>query len=334
MTNDKWKMDSPDPTPHLERFGSYEQACRDFRWRIPRRLNIANEICRRHADAVTRVALSDVKEGGINTYTFGGLGFLSDKFATGLTSSGIRQGDSVAVVLPPSAALAVAHLGALKAGAVVVPISITAGDELLQHALSHSSAKALVVDERIYGAFESFSIPDVASRFVVRDLRPSDANLEAKDFWSEVERASSGFDAVDTDSNSAAFTFYIESQDHIDGIVHSHRSVIGQLAAFEKFNNVAAESEAVFWTADNWTAPATVLGISTRHGGTAVRWLPAPPRTEHTWYITWSNVKSLMSSFKHHCRRLSSSLNHARAKALTRKSELLWPKQRARRTFW
>ncbi len=250
-----------DPTPHLERFDSYEQACREFRWLIPQRFNIANSICRRHADAVTRIALSDVKEGGINAYTFGGLDFLSDKFANALSEAGVSQGDSVAVLLPPSAALAIAHLGALKTGAVVIPLSMIADAALLEHALADSSAKALVIDESNYGMFEALArnLPNLESRFVVRDLRPAVTSSEIRDFWSEVDRASSDLVAMETDANSAAFIFYVESQGEITGVVHSHRSVIGQLTAFEMFNNVEADS--VLWTAGDWSSPSVVLGV-------------------------------------------------------------------------
>src|SRR5438477_7485628 len=196
MENGKWKMVFSDPTPHLERFDSYEQACREFHWLIPQRINIATAICRRHPDAVTRIALSDVKEGGINTYTFGGLDYLSDKFATALSESGISQGDPVAVVLPPSAALAIAHLGALKTGAMVVPLSMASDAALLEFALADSDARALVVDESIYGKVETVgrNLPKSKSRFVVRDLRPTVARPDFKDFWSEVDRSSSDFD--------------------------------------------------------------------------------------------------------------------------------------------
>ena len=252
-----------DPTPRLERFESYERARREFRWLIPQHLNIASATCRRHADAVTRIALSEVKEGGINTYTFGGLDFLSDKFAMALSESCIGPRDSVAVVLPPSAALAIAHLGALKTGAVVVPLSMTSAAELLEHALADSAARALVVEESIYGVVEAVarSLPNLASRFVVRDLRPAVRSAEVKDFWSEVDRASSDFDAVETDANSPAFIFYVESQGEINGLVHSHRSVIGQLAAFEMFNDVEDKSESVFWTAGDWSSPGVAMGV-------------------------------------------------------------------------
>jgi acetyl-CoA synthetase len=251
-----------DPTPHLERFASYEQACRELRCVIPEQLNIATAICRRHPDAVTRIALSDVKAGGENTYTFGGLDFLSDKFATALRESGINEGDSVAVMLPQSAALAVAHLGALKIGAVVVPLSERSSTAFLDHALADSGAKTIVIDESIYDALESRARDAVypATRFVVRDLRPPATIAGSKDFWSEVDRASSDFDTAKTDSNSAAFIFYIESHGEISGVVHSHRSVTAQLAAFEMFNGVHGESEAVFWTPGDWSSAAVVLG--------------------------------------------------------------------------
>lgn len=254
---------SLDPTPHLERFDSYEQACREFRWLIPQRLNIASTICRRHTDAVTRIALSDVKEGGINTYTFGGLDYLSDKFATALAESGISRGDSVAVVLPPSAALAIAYLGTLKAGAVVVPLSMVSDAALLEHAFADSSARALVIDESIYGVVEKVgrNLPHLKSRFVVRDLRPTVAPPDFKDFWSEVDRSSSDFDSVEHDATSAAFVFYVESQGEITGVVHSHRSIIGQLTAFEMFNNVEREADSVFWTAGEWCSPGAVLAL-------------------------------------------------------------------------
>ncbi|MEK6320528.1 MAG: AMP-binding protein [Acidobacteriota bacterium] len=251
-----------DPTPHLERFESYEQACREFRWVIPEHFNIASAICRKHADAVTRIALNEVKEAGTNTYTFAGLDFLSDKFAMALSESGINQGDSVAVILPQSASLAVAHLGALKTGAVVVPLPMVSDAALLEHALADSSAKAVVVDESIYARVEtSRNLPNLESHFVVRDLRPEAPDARYRDFWSEVDRASSDFDVVEADANSSAFIFYVESQGKPAGVVHSHRSVIGNLTAFQMFSNLECEGDSVFWAADDWSSPGPVLGM-------------------------------------------------------------------------
>ncbi len=249
-----------DSFPHLDRFQSYEQALKEFVCVIPERIDTATAICREHADAVTRVALTDVKHGAANTYTFGGLDFLSDKFATVLSESGITHGDSVAVILPQSAALAVAHLGALKCGAVVVPLSTASDPGWLEHALRDCEARALVIAESRVETLAP-KLPNSKSCFVVRDLRPADTSSDYRDFWTEVDRASSDFDAVETDANSRAFIFYVESQGRPAGVVHSHRSVIGQLTAFEMLNNLNAQADSVFWTADDWSSPQAVLGV-------------------------------------------------------------------------
>jgi acetyl-CoA synthetase len=252
-----------DPTPHLERFESYEQARREFRWKIPQRFNIAAAICRRHADAPTRIALNEVKAAGINTYTFGGLDFLSDKFAIALTESGIEPGDSVAVRLPQSAALGVALFGALKTGALVVPLSMAVDSALLEHALADSVAKALVADESIYNAATAvaLNLPTLKTQFVVRDLRPGAPGHDHTDFWSEIDRASSDFGGAETDADSAAFIFYVESRGRLTGVVHSHRSLIGRLTAFEMINNLEVDHNSVFWTSDDWSSANSTLGM-------------------------------------------------------------------------
>src|SRR4030095_7558335 len=249
-----------DPTPHLERFETYEQAFREFKWIIPERFNIAGAICRRHADALTRIALKEVREAGINTYTFGALDFLSDKFAMALAVSGIKQGDSVAVILPQSAALAVAHLGVLKIGAVLVPLPMGIDPALLEHAIANSGARAVVIDESINAGVEDYPVlSNLESSLIVRDLRPAGANSKDKDFWTEVDRASSDFEPVETDSNSRAFIFYVVYEGNPQAVVHSHRSLIGQLPSFETF--MEPEADAVFWTSDAWSSANSLLGV-------------------------------------------------------------------------
>jgi acetyl-CoA synthetase len=251
-----------DPTPHLERFESYENACREFRWRIPERFNIASAICRRHDDAVTRIAVNDVRPGGINTYTFGGLDFLSDKFARALSQSGVSQGDSVAVGVRPSVALVIAQLGVLKLGAVVVPFSLSWNEKRLEHTFDDSRTLAVVFDESDSDLVNAIAghAPNLKLHFVVRDLRPQNTSSEFKDFWSEIDRSSSDFLSVEADALTPAFIFYVESQEEIVGIVHTHRSVIGQLASFEVFNDVGPEIEKVFWVGDDWCSPGALLG--------------------------------------------------------------------------
>src|SRR5262245_9639783 len=178
-----------DPTPHLERFTSYDQAIREFKWQIPQRINIAAAICRRHRDSITRIALRDVRIGGVNTYTFGSLDYLSDKFATALSVSNLNRGDHVVVALQPSAALAVALLGILKACGVVLPLFPTSTTAFVEYVLRESGENVLILDESQIAVYPitKTAVHGTGNVFVVRDLRPT-PGTPYKDFWGEVDR--------------------------------------------------------------------------------------------------------------------------------------------------
>jgi acetyl-CoA synthetase len=255
-------MDSPDsfdPTPRLDRFESYEQAFLEFELRIPQHLNIATSICRRHADAVTRIALLDLKSEGANTYTFGGLDYLSDKFAVALRERGISPGDRVAIALPQGAASAVTQLSVLKSGAVavMVPASLSGNPgEWLESAAS----KALVTDVETRERLDPGLSIQSASLYLVGHRLPR-GNYE--DFWRLTTASSSDFEPVDTPAESPAFVFFEEPArgERLIPVVYSHGSAIAQLAAFEMANEFEFAGEPVFWSPAAWWSSATVLGM-------------------------------------------------------------------------
>ena len=274
-------MSPDDPTPHLERFETYEEACREFRFNIPERFNIAQAICGRHRDAVTRVGLTEVREAAANTYTFGALDYFSDKFAMVLTQAGIREGDAIAVALEQSAAFAVAHLGALKLGAVVVPVAIDTSPEQAALILDRCHARAAVVEESVRRD-ATMRFDSVETVFVASDnIHSHVAEKGDHSFWREIYEASSAFDPPTTTSNSPAFAFHIPT---IDGglreVTRSHAALIGDLPAFEMCNDFDLGDEDVYWTGEDWASPAALFGVI----------LPA-------WYFGCSIVASTRSSF-------------------------------------
>ena len=206
---------------------------------VPERLNLADAICKRHKDAVTRVALIDVKPAASNTYTYGGLDFVSDKFATALAKCGITEGDAVAVILPQSAALVIAHLGALKSGAVVVPLSVGLDRTAIEFVLRDSQAKAVVADFSIRS--EIGELIGNTPLFIAGDNQEAnEIKASAKSFWREINASSSDFTAVETLSTSPAFIFYTAES---NSVVHNHASL------FEKFDNFDIKDESVLWPA-------------------------------------------------------------------------------------
>ena len=86
------------------------------------RLNIAHECVDRHA-AAGKVALRVAHaEGDDETITFAELAAWSSRFANWMVARGVVPGERIAIMLEPSLAFYAALFGAIKAGAVAVPL--------------------------------------------------------------------------------------------------------------------------------------------------------------------------------------------------------------------
>lgn len=90
------------------------------------------------------VALVDVTTA--NSYTWAEVDSFVDREAHRLVDSGVEPGDRVVVRLPTGAAFCVAVFGALRAGAVVVPVGPGQPARELQRVLADSGARLLVGD--------------------------------------------------------------------------------------------------------------------------------------------------------------------------------------------
>jgi acetyl-CoA synthetase len=98
--------------------------------------NIAAD-CLRHTGVAIRVF-----EGA--DVTFAELDALSGRFAAWLLERGVGPGDRVAVRLSQSLEMAVAVLGVLRLGAIVVPLSTVLGEDGLKHRIEDSAPSAIV----------------------------------------------------------------------------------------------------------------------------------------------------------------------------------------------
>jgi acetyl-CoA synthetase len=124
------------PTVH-----SWAEAEAAFTWDPPPTYNIAADCL---GAAPEHTALVVVEGDGAQSIPVARLDELSRRFATLLTGCGVRRGDRVAVKLPQSAEMAIAILGTLRVGAIVVPVSNVLGDDAILHRLTDSGATVLV----------------------------------------------------------------------------------------------------------------------------------------------------------------------------------------------
>src|SRR6202030_4771460 len=166
---------------------NYDDLCRDFRWDVPARFNMATVCCDRHADGSNRLALIYVDEDGRAQRTsFDEMKAMSRRFANVLKADGLARGDRVAVFLSQSLELPIVHLAAFRSGLVSVPLFTLFGEDALEFRLANSGARAVVTDE---SGWEKLSrirdrLPDLKNIYVI-----GNAAAGAKSFWGEIEKA-------------------------------------------------------------------------------------------------------------------------------------------------
>ena len=80
------------------------------------------------------------------TTTFGALDRLANRFAHLYLSAGVRRGDRIVVALENGREFVAAYFGALKAGAVAVPLPPGPRSDRLERAIADCSPVVAVVD--------------------------------------------------------------------------------------------------------------------------------------------------------------------------------------------
>ncbi|WP_121744132.1 acyl-CoA synthetase [Natronorubrum halophilum] len=233
-------------------------------WDAPEELNIAHEVCDRHAENNETVALYQVSEDGeLTTTTFWELAEATNRFANVLESLGIERGDRVFSYMPRIPEHYVALVGTLKRGAVFGGINERFGPDGISYRLADCDATAVVTtaDNRDIVADALEDAPSVEHVIVVSDdgtgIRRGDVSYRA-----EMETASREYEAADTGGEDDALLYYTSGTTGLaKGVLHKHRWVAG-VAATQKYAADLQAGDCYWSTADlGWlTGPINTLG--------------------------------------------------------------------------
>src|SRR5690606_33394500 len=111
------------------------------------RLNLAHECVDRHATSDDRVAVRIAYTDGRNEHiTYRRLKALSSQMAHMLKERGVSPGDRVAIMLEPTPAFYAALFGAIKAGAIAVPLFTLFGPDGLRLRIDDCAPKILLTN--------------------------------------------------------------------------------------------------------------------------------------------------------------------------------------------
>jgi acetyl-CoA synthetase len=193
-----------------EEITSYDEARDSHRWRVPDRYNIAAEVCDAQPADKPAMVFEDFR-GNERRVSWGEQRALANRAANLLVARGVERGDRVAVCAPASPETAATFLGAWKAGAILLSLSVLYGDEGIRHRVSDSGAKLIVTD--------AANAPRMPVD-LVEDVVVLDGDLLA----GHDDR----FATVDTSPDDPAQIYYTSGTTGLaKGILHAHRYLLG-----------------------------------------------------------------------------------------------------------
>lgn len=151
--------------------------------------------------------------------TFGELSDRSSRASSVLRGLGVMPGDRVAVRLSQSVDMAVAVMGILMAGAIVVPISTMLGDDALRHRLSDSDARLLICGGT---ELELSTASDLGTAVITTS--PVTGHLSLDEAIGDAGPA----DATSTTGDTPGILLYTSgTEGKSKGVLHGHRVLPG-----------------------------------------------------------------------------------------------------------
>lgn len=197
-----------------------QSSYRDFHWEVPEHFNFGATIDAFGAEPGRPAILCEDQDGNRVRLCFTDIREQSNRIANVLTGLGVRPGDPVIVALPRITLWQAAYVGALKAGAIVIPCSSTLRDKDLIYRANHSGAVAIIAA--------------VESADLVSDLRSQCPALKhyliagsSRSGWlglrASMATASARFSPVRTRASDPAICLYTSGTAHEPkAVLHSH----------------------------------------------------------------------------------------------------------------
>lgn len=195
---------------------------------LPDQLNVATLFLDRHLAEGRGHKIAVYHEG--KTYTYAQIAELANRVGNGLLNLGVDMEQRVAILLLDSPQFAAAFFGAIKAGAVPIPINTMLRPDDYVYMLNDSRARVLLVHASLWPNIQHIRplLKYLRHVVIVNDsVLPLTATLGTYDFEQWTDQASPTLQAAETLKDDSAFWMYSSgSTGFPKGCVHLQHDMI------------------------------------------------------------------------------------------------------------
>ena len=216
-------------------FQNYDQAYANFRWDVPRYLNMATQVCdlwcERDPDKTAIIDATDLRH--LKHHTYADLSRAADTLAHHLKRLGVVSGNRIGVLRSQDLWTAAAHIAIWKLGAISIPLFKLFGPEALSSRLLDAGAKCVIVDEDGHSGLNALNVTQV--------------------FPEELSLSDQPFTCVNTTAETPAVLIYTSgTTGKSKGALHAHRVLMGHLPGVELSHDFLGQNGDVIWTPADW----------------------------------------------------------------------------------
>ncbi len=235
----------------------YEKIYREFRWDTPAQFNFGDVIDSFAIDPARVALLWEDQDGNRARLTFVDIKRQSNRVANVLAGLGIRPGDPILLVLPRITLWQSAYIGALKAGAMVIPCTSMLREKDLLYRANHSGAKAIIAS------------PESAT--MVSDLKNECPSLEhylvagsSRSGWvglpEAMHQASDRFATIKTSASDPAICYYTSGTTRDPkAVLHAHAYCYSH--KFTGLNWLDLRADDIHWTTSDTGWAKAAYGV-------------------------------------------------------------------------
>jgi len=184
-----------------------------------------------------RLAIRDLSEG--RDWTYAGLQAASFQLAGALQGAGVGRGDRVAIFLPQSAQVMVAHFAVHRLGAISVPLFTLFGADALAFRLQDSGASVVLTDAANLPRIDALrgGLPDLRAVLTLPLVQSAPPPRELRQVGAD---------------DPAVMIYTSGTTGPPKGALHAHRFLLGHLPSMELTHDRFPQPGDCGWTPADW----------------------------------------------------------------------------------